>query len=381
MLSRDSSDLRVPFHDLHAAVERALLKLGLEQTRANLSARLIAETDRDGVRTHGIARLPRFAEMVRLGRINPSATPDCVTNAGALERWRGNRGPGNLAAHAAMQRAMELAGEHGIGAVALGDTTHWLRGGTYGWQAAEAGFTGMCWSNTLPNLPPWGASTPAVGNNPLVMAVPSGSADRAPVVLDIAMSQFSYGTLQTYRERGESLPVFGGFDEAGALTTDPAAIEHTQRALPIGFWKGSSLAFVLDVFATMLSGGLGTHALSSDPLAEVGQSQMFIAFAPQSVAARAEMEQVVRSAADALHVAEPVEPGRPPHYPGEASCAAAAVNSAGVVFRYCASRGSAIHTGMLAPSIAESQNTLPARNSRRCCSFVSLNTKRSCLAE
>ena len=257
--------VRVPFEELRARIERVLLKLGLGQ-RSALAAQLIAETDRDGVRTHGIARLPRFAEMVRLGRIDPLAEPERIASFGALERWTGHRGPGNLAAHAAMTRAMELARVNGLGAVALADTTHWMRGGSYGWQAAEAGFAAMCWSNTLPNLPPWGATTPAVGNNPLIIAVPRrDAADRsAPIVLDIAMSQFSYGTLSAYRERGELLPFPGGFDEHGELTRDPAAIERTQRALPIGLWKGSGLAFVLDVLAAMLADGRATYEIPAD---------------------------------------------------------------------------------------------------------------------
>lgn len=310
--------LRVPFEELRSRVERILRALGLEQ-RSALAAQLIAETDRDGVRTHGIARLPRFAEMVRLNRIDPRAEPERVAGFGALERWTGNRGPGNLAAHAAMTRAMELAREHGLGAVALANTTHWLRGGSYGWQAAEVGFAAMCWTNTLPNLPPWGATTPAVGNNPLVLAVPRRDADgkNAPIVLDIAMSQFSYGTLSAYRERGELLPFPGGFDEQGELTRDPAAIERTQRALPIGLWKGSGLAFVLDVLAAMLADGRATYEIPADPLQEVGQSQIFIAMAPSALTAIEELDRIAAGAIDLLHAATPIEPGRIARYPGE----------------------------------------------------------------
>src|SRR5487761_2391408 len=60
-----------------------------------------------------------------------------------------------------------------LGWVALADTSHWMRAGTYGWQAAEAGFAGVCWTNTMPNLPPWGAKSAALGNNPLVVAIPN----------------------------------------------------------------------------------------------------------------------------------------------------------------------------------------------------------------
>lgn len=310
--------MRVPFDELRARVEGVLHALGMGE-RAALAAKLIAETDRDGVRTHGIARVPRMAEMIRLGRIDPKAEPERVKSFGAMERWNGHRGPGNLAAHAAMKRAMELAAEHGLGAVALADTTHWMRGGAFGWQAAEAGFAAMCWTNTLANLPPWGAITPAVGNNPLIIAVPRRDAERrsAPIVLDIAMSQFSYGTLQAYRERGELLPFPGGFDEQGELTRDPAAIERTQRALPIGLWKGSGMSFVLDVLGAMLADGHATNEIPNDPLQEVGQSQVFIALAPSALTSIDELDRIAAGAIEALHAAQPVEPGGVVRYPGE----------------------------------------------------------------
>jgi 3-dehydro-L-gulonate 2-dehydrogenase len=321
---------RVALAELQARIELVLLALGVAPARAALGARLTAETDRDGVRSHGVARLPRFAQWVRNGLIDPRAGPEKVSGFGAIERWTGRRGPGNLAAYSAMQRAMELAREHGLGCVALADTSHWMRAGTYGWQAADAGFAAMCWTNTMPNLPPWGASTAALGNNPLVVAIPrrviseaGGEGESAPIVLDMAMSQFSYGSLASYRARGEALPVPGGFDEQGELSTDAATIERTHRALPIGYWKGSGLSFVLDVLAAMLTGGLATHDLQPDPAKEVGQSQVFLAIAPASVETIAELTRfaqgasVAQKAIDALHAVKPIDPAKPLRYPGE----------------------------------------------------------------
>ena len=161
--------------------------------------------------------------MVRNESVDPSAQPRVVARFGAMERWDGQRGTGNLNAHAAMSRAIALSREHGIGCVAMCNTNHWMRGGTYGWQAAEAGMIGICWTNTMPNLPPWGGAERAIGNNPLVIAVPRA---KGPVVLDMAMSQFSYGTLESYRKRGEQLPDF-----AKELT--PEAIRRgSLRGLP-----------------------------------------------------------------------------------------------------------------------------------------------------
>ena len=266
--------MRRAFDDLVATLAAILAQRGMDSDRAALCARLFAETDRDGVYTHGVNRFPRFVRMIDAGAIDPHAAPAVSAQIGSLERWDGRRGPGNLNAHASMARALQIAAGHGIGCVALSNTTHWMRGGTYGWQAADAGMIAICWTNTMPNLPPWGDSAPRLGNNPLVVAVPR---ERGHVVLDMAMSQFSYGALTAHRKRGELLPVDGGFDADGNLTRDPLAIERSLRPLPIGYWKGSGLALVLDMVAAMLAGGLATHRIPADPEREIGVCQMFLA--------------------------------------------------------------------------------------------------------
>jgi 3-dehydro-L-gulonate 2-dehydrogenase len=318
--------LRVPYADLCAALLRATQHLGLRGERAALCARLFAETTRDGVYTHGLDRFPRFAEMVANGSIDVNAGPTHIAaNAGSaaamsIERWDGHLGPGNTNAHFAMDRAIALARQFGLGGVALANTNHWMRGGSYGWQAADAGVFAMCWTNTLANLPPWGASTPALGNNPLVIAVPRPGG--AHVVLDMAMSQFSFGALSAYSARGQQLPVPGGYDQAGNVTTDPAAIELSQRALAIGYWKGSGLSLVLDMLAAMLSGGRATHQIPRQSTRESGVSQVFLAIdpstlvAPSSLAA-AELDRIANGILDSLRAATPVDPSQPVRYPGE----------------------------------------------------------------
>jgi 3-dehydro-L-gulonate 2-dehydrogenase len=306
--------VRVPYDNLYDALTKAMKQLGLAGERAALCAQLFAETTRDGVYTHGLNRFPRFVATVRNGSVDVCAEPTKTVGMGSLERWDGRRGVGNLNAYAAMHRAMALAKEHGIGGVALANTNHWMRGGTYGWLAAEAGMFAMCWSNTLANVPAWGATTPTLGNNPLVIAVPHSGGH---VVLDMAMSQFSYGTLAAYSKRGVPLPVDGGFDNAGNLTRDAAAIEASQRALPVGYWKGSGLSLVLDMLAAMLSGGLATHQLPRDPVRESGQSQIFLAIDPGSVAGPHELSRIAEGVLDSLRAATPADPDKPVRYPGE----------------------------------------------------------------
>ena len=299
---------RIPFDEVTNTLAAVLRQLGFTATRASQCARLFAETTCDGVYTHGLNRFPRFAAMVRNGSIDVNTEAVAAARFGALERWDGRRGPGNLNAYAAMARAIQLSREHGIGCLALGNTNHWMRGGTYGWQAAEAGLIGICWTNTMPNLPPWGGTEPCIGNNPLVIGVPRA---KGPVVLDMAMSQFSYGALESYRKRGELLPMEGGFDRHGSLTRDPGAIEASQRPIPVGFWKGSGLAVVLDAIAALLSLGNATHQLPADPLRETGLSQVFVAINPKAVGTG---EEVADGIVESLHACAPQGTVR---YPGE----------------------------------------------------------------
>jgi 3-dehydro-L-gulonate 2-dehydrogenase len=296
---------RIAYPEVEDQLARVLEGLGFDSERARSCARLFAETSRDGVYSHGLNRFPRFVEQVRRGVVDPRAHPERVAGWGALERWDGRRGAGNLNARAAMERALALGGQHGIGCVALSNTNHWMRGGTYGWQAVEAGAIGICWTNTMANLPAWGAANPRVGNNPLVLAVPHAD---GPVVLDMAMSQFSFGALESYRLRGESLPVDGGFDRGGNLTRDPAAIEASGRPLPIGYWKGSGLAMMLDLLGALLSGGWATHQIPADTILESGLSQVFIAFDLTRV--EAEHDRVVAGVLESVRAGGVRTPGQ-----------------------------------------------------------------------
>lgn len=304
---------RVSYAEMYDEFFRVLTKNGFSRERAELCARLFADASRDGVYTHGLNRFPGFIDFVRRGIVNASAEPVLLGRFGVLERWDGQSGPGNLNAWFAMGRAIELARENGMGCVALRNTNHWMRAGNYGWRAADAGCIGICWTNTVALVPPWGARTPRLGNNPMVIAVPHLSGH---IVLDMAMTQFSHGRLQVYRSRNEPLPVEGGYDRDGRLTRDAKSILESGRPLPIGYWKGSGLAFALDLTAALLSGGLATKQLSMGK-DETGQSQVFIAFDCGRMNSPEFTEQMINEVVDYVHSAEPLDEAGRVSYPGE----------------------------------------------------------------
>ena len=171
-------------------------------------------------------RIPRFVEYVQKGWINLEGKPQLVGAKGAVENYDGQLGIGITNALFCAERAAELAKEHGIGCVALKNTTHWMRGGTYAWKMAEAGFMGMSWINTESCMPLWGSDEPSVGNNPFCMAIPR---EDGPIVLDMAMSQYAYGKLGVYRLAGKQLPYPGGFDKEGNLTSDPELLRTARE--------------------------------------------------------------------------------------------------------------------------------------------------------
>lgn len=268
------ASIRISFQNLQIILSDILRHQGFPQKEAELCAKIFAENSLDGVYTHGVDRFMRFIEYIQRGHIKIHARPKKVHQWGAVEQWDGCLGPGILNSVQCTDRAMKISKKYGIGCVALRNTNHWMRGGTYAWRAAKEGFLFIGWSNTIANMPAWGAVDCHLGNNPLVLGVPF---KKEAVVLDMAVSQFSFGTMERLKRQGKKLNVPGGYDFKGNLSIDPGEILKSKRVLPIGYWKGSGMALLLDIIGCLLSGGLSTQEISKQRI-ERGLSQVFIAF-------------------------------------------------------------------------------------------------------
>lgn len=303
---------RVPFSDLVSELLRVVSRHGVPEPRAALVARLFAENQRDGVFSHGLNRFPGFIALLKSGHLDPHAEPARVGGLGALEQWDGRMGIGLWNAHVAMARAIELAGQHGLGCVGLRNTNHWMRAGAYGLQAADAGCIGICWTNTIPLMPPWGAAEVAVGNNPLAIAIPRADGH---LLLDMAMSQFANGKLEVFRRQGRELPVPGGFDRDGHLTRQPGDILASRRPMPIGYWKGSALAVMLDAAAALVSGGQTSHQIGRQET-EYAVSQVFIALNVTALDGVDHVEATVNALVEHLQATKPLVASDPIRYPG-----------------------------------------------------------------
>lgn len=308
--------MRIFYEEMKEKLQSILVKNGFDEKRAEESAKNFADSSLDGVYSHGYQRFPRVIDYIQKGYIDVKVLPEKIAGFGAVERWDGHLGMGNLNAKMAMDRSIELAGQFGIGMVAMSNTNHWMRGGAYGWQAAEAGCIGICWTNTCPNMPAWGAVDGRIGNNPFVLAVPDQNGNH--VVVDTAMAQYSYGKLNVCRQNGEQLPYPGGYDKEGNLTCDPGAILETRRVVPIGYWKGSGLSIVLDLIGAVLTLGRTVTDLRRECKAEYGVTQVFIAIRPEVLNQDPDKaQQILAETLQDIQESVPVKEEHKVRYPGQ----------------------------------------------------------------
>ena len=311
--------MRITFDELVKVFAEKLEKRDVPREDALLAGQILAQNSLDGIYSHGVNRFPRLVSYIDKGYIDPKAKAEKVASFGAYEQWDGHLALGMVSAKIAMDRAIEIAKQYGIGLVAIRNTNHWMRGGYYGWQAADQGMIGICWTNTQPNMPAWGAKDRRIGNNPFVMAVPRKNGEH--IVLDSAMSQFSYGKIEMTKFEGKQLPVPGGFDEEGNMTTDPGAIEKTWRVLPVGYWKGSGMSILLDLVAAVLSGGNTVTDIGRMTSDEYGLSQVLIAIDPERFNAPGFTEGAINRVIEDVTSSVPATEGKAVRYPGQNSLA------------------------------------------------------------
>lgn len=305
--------MRIKYEEMVSEFERVLNKYGITGEDGHLAATLFADASRDGVYSHGLNRFPTFIKYIADGDIIPGNRAHLVSSFGPFERWDGELGPGNLNAYICTKRAIELAKKNTVGIVALSNTNHWMRPGNYGLLAAENNCVGIMWTNTMPNMPAWGGKDAKIGNNPIVFAIPHKD---EPVILDVAMSMFSYGKLEKLMLEGKETPVDAGYDKYGNVTRKPEDVIESRQVFPIGYWKGSGLSIVLDLIAAILSSGDTTRLIGTRP-GETGLSQFFMCIDLSAFPDREEMEKKITDTLNDIRSSLPLDEKHPVHTPGD----------------------------------------------------------------
>jgi LDH2 family malate/lactate/ureidoglycolate dehydrogenase len=253
---------------------------GVPERDAAIVAACLVRADLRGVDTHGLVRLPGYLDRVRRSLVNPCPVllPKRVPPvAAALD---GQDGFGFVVGTRAMEEAIAIARESGIGVVAARRSTHFGMAACYVLQALDAGYVSMVFTNASPAMPPWGGREPLLGTNPIAAGAPGGQL--GPFLLDMSPAVAARGKIRRAARRGEPIPLGFALDAAGRPTTDPVAALQGV-VLPIGEHKGSGLAMLMDIFGGVLSGaafagGVGDQYKAYDRPQDVGH--FFFAMRP-----------------------------------------------------------------------------------------------------
>jgi 3-dehydro-L-gulonate 2-dehydrogenase len=281
--------MRLQFEEVIKVLEEKLLKYHCPTGQAHEVAYTMAENALEGTYSHGVNRFQSLINSIKKGETQIGTIPELINAFGCLENYDGKSGLGVTNGLFCMDRAIALAGQHGIGCVALRNTSHWLRAATYSYRACKAGMASICFTNTLPNMPTWGAKDSRLGNNPIVFGFPREKGD---LIADMAMSQFAYGALEVAILEGRQMSVDAGWDKTGNLTRDPKAVIDSGRILPTGYWKGAALSQLLDIFAGVVSLGNTTFSISK-LRGNIDVSQMFIAINYRTIAPQFLSEKLI----------------------------------------------------------------------------------------
>jgi 3-dehydro-L-gulonate 2-dehydrogenase len=303
--------------EMQRVLNTLFVKNNFNSKQAECLAEVHTENTLNGVFSHGINRVPQFIQCVKEGFVNPQAQAKKIEQFGSIERWDGCSASGVLNAISCTHRAIELARDNGMGLVALRNTNHWMRAGYYGWLAAQHGCIGILFTNTKANMPAWGGKENRLGNNPLVVSIPKESGH---IVLDMALSQFSFGKIHEYALNDAPLPFHGGWDENYEITTKPESILATESGIPIGYWKGSALSMVLDMLATLLAAGNSTYQVEKIEQ-ETNVSQVFLCIDTNTFHDKHLQQNLLQEIIDYTASATPTDQNQQIYYPGQRAMA------------------------------------------------------------
>ncbi|MCC6454001.1 MAG: Ldh family oxidoreductase [Caldilineaceae bacterium] len=270
-----ATEQRIQVEALRELVSKIFEQVGMDAADADLLADSLVFADLRGIHSHGVLRVPEYVEKLTTKGVDPRGKPYIVKAFGGCVVVDGGNSMGQIGMHFAMNEVIARAEDHGIAAAAIRGSNHSGAMAYFAIQALPHDMIGIATTNALPTMAPWGGAEKIVGINPLGVAIPTSA--ELPIVHDAAFSGSSHGKIRIYQQKGSPIPEGWALDKDGHPTTDPsAAIEGLLR--PIGEFKGVSLALIMGILSSMLSGaayGLELGNMEEGPRA--GQDGHFVA--------------------------------------------------------------------------------------------------------
>ncbi len=238
--------------EARALAVAVLEKAGTSPANARAVADALVEAEADGIASHGLSRLPAYADQVASGKVDGAAVPVLTWTASAALRVDAATGFAFPAIAAGLDAAAERVRETGLASVSVFRSHHAGVLGHHAERMAQQGLACLAFTNSPSAIAPWGGSVGLFGTNPVAFAVPRLEA--APLVIDASLSKVARGKIMVAAQKGEPIPDDWALDVNGKPTTDAkAALAGTM--VPMGDAKGAALVLMVEVLAAALTGG------------------------------------------------------------------------------------------------------------------------------
>lgn len=233
--------------------ERLLRAAGTPPEAARLVAESVVAASLRGVDSHGIQLLTFYLDQILDNRVDVHAKGRILVESGAMLLYDGQNGLGQVVSDIACSHVTRLTAGHGLGLVVTRESNHFGAAAWWGLAIARAGYIGMVMCNASPMVAPWQGREPRWGTNPICVALPGP--DQGAWLLDMATTTVAMGKIYKAWLRGDrEIPPGWAMDREGVPTTDPA-IALNGLLMPLGGYKGSGLAMMVEILCGVLSGG------------------------------------------------------------------------------------------------------------------------------
>jgi len=267
--------------EIEALAFQALVDAGTSPQNARPLARATAQTEADGIASHGLAYIPTYCEHVRCGKVDGQAQPVLSTPRPGVISVDAATGFAHPAIEMGFEQLVPLARSQGIAALAIRNSYNCGVLGYHTHRLAVAGLLGLGFTNAPASIAPVGGSRPMVGTNPFSLAAPDG-AGGAGVLIDQSASVIAKSEIMKHAREGLPIPQGWGLDPSGQPTTDPEIALRGSMA-PSGGYKGVGVALMVEIMAAAMTGatlGMDASPFSGTAGGPPKTGQFFIAIDP-----------------------------------------------------------------------------------------------------
>ena len=233
-------------------IKKIFINHKLSNSHALICANALINAELVGALSHGLSRLKMYCDRINKKTINPRPKIKIKKISSSVAHIDANNSIGFVAAEIGMKQAIKSAKKTGIGLVGIKNSGHYGLSGYYAEQAVKKNLIAFCFTNAPPAIAPHGSRKSLFGTNPICFGTPTSS--KVPFILDTSVSVINRGKIRVAARTGKKIPVGVALDKFGKSTTDAKkALAGVQ--LPIAGFRGSGLAWMVDILSGTFTGG------------------------------------------------------------------------------------------------------------------------------